>query len=144
MPMHEHCLLWPIDARSLILNFWSKMADRWQITFSIYITYGNHSGPRSQTWMNGFNSYWAQLWTMIGPRCTSCKISGLIQYGRHRADFDFEQGGPFRTQFSVVNDLTWTCPCMNIVCCGPLMHVASFWISGPRWLTGGKLRFPYT
>ena len=50
------------------------MAARWPITFSIYLTYGNHSAARSQTWMNRFHSYWAQLWHMIGPWCTSSKI----------------------------------------------------------------------
>ena len=32
MPMHEHCLLWPIDVHSFILKFQSKMADLREIT----------------------------------------------------------------------------------------------------------------
>ena len=30
MPMQEHSWLWVINASSLILNFWSKMANRWE------------------------------------------------------------------------------------------------------------------
>ena len=30
----------------------------------------------------------------------------LIQYGRHRADLGLTQGVPFRSQISVLNDLT--------------------------------------
>ena len=50
------------------------MAARWPILFSIYLTYGNHSAARSQTWMNESHSYWAHLWPVIGPWCTSSKI----------------------------------------------------------------------
>merc|ERR1711893_559758 len=69
---------------------------------------------------------------------------GPIQYGRHMADFGLCQDGPFRGQISVLNNVTWTLSCMNIVYSGPLMHVASFRNFGPRWLPGGKLFFPYT
>ena len=63
-----------IDAHSLVFKFWSKMATQRQITFSIYLTYGNDSAARSQTWMNGSHSYRAQLWPMIRPWCRSSKI----------------------------------------------------------------------
>ena len=33
---------------------------------------------------------------------------------------------PFRGQISVLNDLTWTCLCMNMVLYVPLMQVISF------------------
>ena len=45
---------------------------------------------------------------------------------------------PFHGQFSRLNDLTLTCLCKNIPYYGPLMHIASFSISDPRWPTGGK------
>ena len=32
MPVHEHCLLWPIDVGTLILKFRSKIADQREIT----------------------------------------------------------------------------------------------------------------
>ena len=32
------------------------------------------SAARSQTWLNGFHSYWQVLWPMIGPWCTLSKI----------------------------------------------------------------------
>ena len=51
---------------------------------------------------------------------------GLIQYGRHMADFGLCQDGPFHGQISVLNNVTWTWSCMNIVYSGPLMHVALF------------------
>ena len=47
--MHEYCLLCPIDTLSLIVKFWSKMVKRQQFSFSIYLTYGNHSTAHSQT-----------------------------------------------------------------------------------------------
>ena len=39
---------------------------------------------------------------------------------------DFCQDGRFRGQISVLNNVTWTWSCMNIVYSGPLMHIASF------------------
>ena len=34
----------------------------------------------------------------------------------------------FRSLISVLNDLTCTCPCMNIGLCVPFTHIYSFWI----------------
>ena len=56
-------------------------------------------------------------------------------YGR----FWICQDGPFRSQISVLMNVTWTWSCMYIVYISPLMHVASFWIFGPRWPPGSQL-----
>ena len=39
---------------------------------------------------------------------------GPIQYGRHTADFGLRQDGPFHSQISVLNNVTWTWSFMNI------------------------------
>ena len=65
-----------------------------------------------------------------------------IQNGYHRADFRLSQVGPFCGQISVLNNVTWTWSCMNIVCSGLLMHVASFWNFGQRCSPCGQLHFP--
>ena len=120
--MHKHCLKWPIDAHSLILKFWSKMAARWPITFSIYLTYGNLSAALSQTWMNRFHAYWAQLWPMTGPWCMLSKI-WLVQYGHQRGNFGLCQNGHVRSHISVLNNGSWICPCINMQRC----LVVRFW-----------------
>ena len=42
------------------------------------------------------------------------------------ADFELCQYGPVCGQISVLNNVTWTWSCMDIVYSGPLTHVAPF------------------
>ena len=61
---------------------------------------------------------------------------GLIQYGRHTANFGHCQDCPFRDQISVLNNATWTWSCMNIVVSGPFARsILKFWSKmAARWL----------
>ena len=104
-----------------------KMADWQKIGIFLYLIYGDLSAASSQT-IDASNLM-----------CI-CHITGHHRWAPCPwQDFGLFQGGPFPSQISGLNDLTWTCLCKNIPCYGPLMHVASFWISDPRWPTGGKI-----
>ena len=144
MPMHEQCLLWPIDVHSLILKSQSKMADLREITgfpiLNIWRPFRSQiSVLNDLTWDNAYAWTMSVIW--------SIDVHSLILKSRSKMADQREITGfpilniwrPFRSQISVLNDLTWTCLCMNNVSYGPLMYIASFWNLGPRWPTSGKL-----
>ena len=96
MPMHEQCLLWPIDVHSLILKSWSKMADLREITgfpiLNIWRPFHSQiSGVNDLSWTcllmnnvcNGPLMYIASFWN-VGPRLpTSRKLRDFpyLKYG---------------------------------------------------------------
>ena len=148
MPMHEQCLLWPIDVHSLILKSWSKMADLREITgfpiLNIWRPFHSQiSGVNDLSWTcllmnnvcNGPLMYIASFWK-LSPRWPTC--------GKLMAFPILNIWRPFHSHITGVNDSSWTCILMNNVCNGPLVYMASFWNLALRLPTCGKLHdFPY-
>ena len=112
-----------------VASFWNsspRMADWQEIRDFPYLTYGNHSAVRSQysiTWP-GHDHAWT--WPYMSHWCRSCHFEFRIQDGRLAGNSGFpilNIWEPFRGQISVLNDLTWTCPCMKMALYVPLMQV---------------------
>ena len=100
----------------------------WLISFSIYLTYGNHSAALRHECMDLIhieNSH--DLSYDLGARQRQFWPNPIWPPYSH---FLICQDGHFRSQISVPN-VTWTWSCMNIVyilyCIGTLLHFDFFW-----------------
>ena len=77
------------------------------------------------------------LWsTNVGTLILKCRSkmanSGKLQDSSYLTCWDLSAARSHEWMTWAGHAYTWT------IYCGPLMHIASFWISGPRCLTGGK------
>ena len=130
MPMHEQCLLWPIDVHSLILKFRSKMANLWEMTGFPILSIWRHFCSQISV-LNDL--------TQIMPMHEQCLLwpidvhSPFLKSRSKMADQRELRGfpilniwRPFQVKISALNDLSRTRLFMNNVCYGPLMYVDSF------------------
>ena len=128
------------------MSHWCISDPRWppgrKIMISLYLTYRDLSWPVLRTEWPDLDMPMQEPSLLWAIDARSPILNFRFKMAAWWENWDFpilNIWRPFRGQFSGPYDLTWTCLCQNISCYGPLVHVASFWISDPRWPTGGKI-----
>ena len=125
MPMHEQCLLWPIDVHDLILKSWSKMADQREITGFPILNIWRPFRSQISDMTKWISFILTSIMTYARTLMHVKQNYGPIQYGRQNCRFRSQTGGTFpqsdlSTEWpDLDNAYVWTMSPMNNWCTWP-------------------------